>query len=62
MKIQVPPFEHTCKHVRSPPTEHEQNVLKTTVFNDYLQIAQSQRFGGTKRTMAALKNDLNILH
>ena len=61
MKIQVPPFEHTCKHVRSPLTEHEQNVLKTTVFNDYLQIAQSQTFGGTK-IMAALKNDLNIPH
>ena len=61
MKILSPPFEHTCKHVRSRLTEHVQNVLKTTVFNDYLQIVQSQKFGGTK-IMAALKNDLNILH
>ena len=45
----------------APSLNMSKMFKKTTVVNDYLQIALSQSFGGTK-IMAALRNDLNILH
>ena len=61
LKFKSPLLNIHVNMYEAPSLNMSKMFKKTTVFNDYLQIAQSQSFGGTK-IMAALRNDLNILH